>query len=173
MSEKITAGSDMPEFDLPLVGGGKAHIGGKREKYQLLVLYRGKHCPVCKRYLSGLDELRQAYADVNAEIVAVSADPEERAQADVDEFGWKFELGYGLTLDQMRELGVYVSAPRSPKETEWPFPEPSVFVVNPEGKVQFVDISNSPWARPDLAEIASGIKYLQDNEGYPIRGMLS
>ncbi len=173
MSEKISAGSDMPEFDLPLVGGGKAHIGGAREKYQLVVVYRGKHCPVCKRYLGGLNDLRQTYADVNAEIVVISGDPEDKAKADVDEFGWAFDVGYGLSQDQMRKLGLYISEPRSEKETDRPFPEPGVFVVNPEGKVQVVDISNAPWARPDLARLANGLKYLQDNEGYPIRGTLA
>ena len=151
MSEKISAGSDMPEFDLPLVGGGKAHIGGAREKYQLVVVYRGKHCPVCKKYLGGLNDLRQTYADVNAEI----------------------DVGYGLSQDQMRKLGLYISEPRSEKETDRPFPEPGVFVVSPEGKVQVVDISNAPWARPDLARLANGLKYLQDNAGYPIRGTLA
>ncbi len=173
MNEKIMSGGDMPEFDLPLVGGGTVHIGGKREKFQLIVVYRGKHCPVCKRYLNGLDELRQSFADVNAEIVAVSGDPEDKAKADVDEFGWTFDLGYDLSHDQMRKLGLYISAPRSAKETDRPFPEPGIFVVNPEGKVQMVSISSAPWARPDLAQIASGLKYLQDNVGYPIRGTLA
>jgi len=102
MSEKITAGSDMPEFDLPLVGGGKVHIGGQREKYQMVIVYRGKHCPVCKSYLGGFNEIQQKFADVNTDVVAVSGDPEDRAQADVDEFGWKFDVGYGLSQDQMR-----------------------------------------------------------------------
>jgi len=64
------------------------------------------------------------------------------------------------------------SEPRSDTETDRPFPEPGLFVVNPKGKVQIVDISNAPWARPDLARVANGLKYLQDNN-YPIRGTLA
>ncbi len=172
MSEKISAGSEMPEFDLPLIGGGNVHIGGKRDKYQMVIVYRGKHCPVCKNYLGGFKEIQQNFTDVNTDVVVISGDPEDRAQADVDEFGWDFAVGYGLSQDQMRDLGLYISEPRSETETDRPFPEPGLFVVNPEGKVQIVDISNAPWARPDLARVANGLKYLQDNNS-PIRGTLA
>ena len=47
----------MPEMDLPLAGGGTVHIGGARETYQVVIVYRGKHCPVCKKYLGPLTSL--------------------------------------------------------------------------------------------------------------------
>ena len=71
----------------------------------------------------------------------------------------------------MRELGLYVSAPRSEAETDRPFAEPGVYVVNSDGNVQIVDISNAPFARPDLAAIAKGIAFVKNN-GYPPRGTL-
>jgi hypothetical protein len=67
-------------------------------------------------------------------------------------FGWRFPVAYGLSPDQMRTLGLYISEPRSAQETDRPFAEPGLFVVNPEGKVQIVEISNAPFARPDLPE---------------------
>jgi len=102
-------------------------------------------------------------------VMAVSADSLEKAQADVAEQGWRFPVGYGLTTDQMRQLGLYISEPRSPQETDRPFAEPGVFVINPEGKVQIVDISNAPFARPDLAGILQGLKFVREKQ-YPIRG---
>jgi hypothetical protein len=104
--------------------------------------------------------------------VAVSADTKEKAAADVGEFGWTFPVGYGLTVDQMRTLGLYISEPRSPQETDRPFAEPGLFVVNPAGQIQIIDISNAPFARPDLALIFNGIKFAID-KNYPIRGTLS
>ncbi len=106
---------------------------------------------------------------MKADVVAVSADPLEKAQADVDERGWQFPVAYDLGGEQMRELGLYISKPRSEAETDRQFSEPAVFVVNPEGNVQIVDISNAPWARPDLSRLANGIAYIQKND-YPIRG---
>ena len=69
----------------------------------------------------------------------------------------------------MRRLGLYISTPRSEQETDRPFPEPGLFLVNPEGRVQIVDISNAPWARPDLNYILGGIKVIHERN-YPVRG---
>jgi hypothetical protein len=45
-------------------------------------------------------------------------------------------------------------------------------VINAEGLLQVVDISNAPFARPDLAGLAKGLKFIRDND-YPIRGLLT
>ncbi len=74
-------------------------------------------------------------------------------------------------MEQMRALGLYISEPRSPQETDRPFAEPGLFVINPEGKLQIIDISNAPFARPDLATVLMGIKLIQE-KSYPIRGTL-
>jgi peroxiredoxin len=132
-------------------------------------VYRGKHCPLCKRYFKTLDGMLDEFRAAGIAVMAVSADSHEKAQADVAEQGWRFPVGYGLTSDQMRQLGLYVSDPRSPQETDRPFAEPGLFVINPEGKVQIVDISNAPFARPDLASILQGVKFVREKQ-YPIRG---
>ena len=95
----------------------------------------------------------------------------EKAEADVKEFGWDFTVGYGLTQEQMRTLGLYISEPRSPQETDRPFAEPAVFLVRPDNRVQIVDIANAPFARADLEQILGGLKWIQDND-YPVRGTL-
>lgn len=64
--------------------------------------------------------------------------------------GWAFPVGYDLTPDEMRQLGLFVSDPGSPEETDRPFSDPGLFVLNPPGQLQIVDISNAPFARPDL-----------------------
>lgn len=40
--------------------------------------------------------------------------------------------------------------------------EPAVFVINPEGKLQVGDVSNAPIARPDLASLLAGLKFIQE-----------
>lgn len=171
MSVKIGAGAAMPEIELSKVGGGKVKIGGTRDGYQMVVVYRGKHCPVCKSYLKGLEGLQDKFKAVKTEVVAISADPAEKAESEAKEEGWTFPVGHSLSVDQMRRLGLYVSSPRGPQETDRPFSEPGLFVVTPEGKVQIVDISNAPWSRPGLEAIAAGVGRLQEMN-YPIRGTL-
>jgi hypothetical protein len=69
----------------------------------------------------------------------------------------------------MRQLGVYISNPRSPTETDRPFSEPGLFITNPAGVLQIVDVSNAPFSRPNLQTLLAGLKFLLDNN-YPIRG---
>ena len=167
MSEKIRAGSVMPAIRVPKLGGGELDLGGNGA-WRMVIVYRGKHCPICKRYLSGIEALQGEIDDLGLEVVAVSGDSEEQARSVADETGVKIPVGYGLTKAQMQQLGLYVSTPR-PNETDHEFPEPGMFVVNDQGQVQIVDISNAPFARPEIASILRGIRFIQE-KGYPIRG---
>lgn len=168
MSKKLDAGARFPKLDWPAVGGGRldlAAAGG----WRLLVVYRGAHCPLCKRYLATLGELSAAFAAAGVSVAAVSADPRAKAEADVDVHGWRFPVGYDLSPDQMRDLGLYVSHPRSPQETDRPFSEPGLFALRPDDRLQIIDVSNAPFARPDLAALLDGLKFVIEKD-YPIRG---
>jgi peroxiredoxin len=167
-TDKMQAGTEFPAITLPKAGGGEMKIGGAGA-WQMLVVYRGKHCPVCKRYLKGLGDLLDGYRAQGVEVLVASADPKEKAETEIQEEGWTFPVGYDMSLDQMRKLGLYISAPRSEQETDRPFAEPGLFVINPEGKAQIIDISNAPWSRPDLSAILGGVKMIQERN-YPIRG---
>ena len=156
---KPAAGEALPQMSFPKLGGGTLSIGGPRAAHTLLVVYRGKHCGRCKKYLAILDKMAGDWEAAGFEIVVVSADPEEKAQADLAEFGWGFDLGYDLSEDQMRALGVYISDPLSPDETDRRFAEPGVFCIRPDGILQVVCISNGPAARPELAELLDGMKF--------------
>ncbi len=170
MSEKLTAGAAMPQFTLPKVGGGTVTIGQPgAARWQLLVVYRGKHCPICKRYLAGLEGLKDKFGAIDTDIVAVSADPKEKAEPDVAAMNLTIPVGYDLTQAQMHQLGLYISTPRSEQETDRPFSEPGVFVVNPDGKAQIIDISNAPFARPDLNMVLGGLTFVRE-KNYPVRG---
>ena len=171
MSNKPVSGQRLPEITLPQLGGDRLHVGTPvdHNDWQAVVVYRGKHCPICKTYLTELERLVPEFANAGVGVVAVSGDPEERARSFVDELGLTFPVAYELTLEQMDLLGLYISEPRSDQETDRPFAEPGLFVINADGLLQVVDISNAPFARPDLASLAKGLKFVRDND-YPIRG---
>ncbi len=167
----LTAGSPFPKIEVAQLGGGRLTLGVPQgdNDWQMVVVYRGLHCPICKKYLAQLDEIKQDFADQGVDIVVVSGDPEDKAQAMVDEKGLSLTMGHDLDVAQMRALGLYISDPRSPQETDRPFAEPGLFVVNGEGNIQILDISNAPFARPDLQSLANGIKFVRAND-YPVRG---
>ena len=168
MSNKMTAGSPFPGLSWNAVGD-KRVAPAADAGWRLLVIYRGAHCPVCKSYLKTLNEMLNDFAEAQVTVYALSADPRERAEKEASEEKWKFPVGYDFTTEQMRTLGVYISSPRSPEETDRPFAEPAVFAINPSGQVQVIDISNAPFARPDLKMLLDGLTFVKSKD-YPIRG---
>jgi peroxiredoxin len=165
---KMTAGEPFPDLQWPTLQGqplAPAAAAG----WRLLIVYRGKHCPLCKAYLTTLNELLPEFAAAGIEVGAVSADSQEKAQAQATECGWNFPVGYALSVHDMRRLGLYVSEPRSPQETDHDFAEPGLFVINPHGQAQIIDISNAPFARPDLKSLLKGLQFVISKD-YPIRG---
>ncbi len=139
--------------------------------WQMVVVYRGRHCPLCTKFLNQLAGARQRLLDIGVDIAAVSADSAAQLAEHRERLDVNFPLYYGLTQDQMQDLGLYISIPRSEKETDHNFAEPGLFVINGDGNLQVVDLSNNPFARPDLETFISGLEWIRNPENnYPIRG---
>jgi len=113
--------------------------------------------------------MQSRWNDAGFDVVAVSADTQEKANADVAEYGWSFPVGYGLAEATMHQLGLYVSDPLTPDETDRRFAEPAVFCLRPDATVQIAAISNGPSARPDLEALLDGMVFTIENDK-PARG---
>lgn len=150
---------------------GEAFVLGQpnREMWQLLVIYRGLHCPICKKYLGQINDMKADFDRLNVQIVAVSTDPEEKAQTFSSELGLDFEVAYSLGIEQARGLGLYISTPMDNTETDQPFAEPGLFLIRPDGGLHFSEISSAPFCRPDLEMLKMGIDIIQEKD-YPARG---
>lgn len=172
-TKKLTAGETFPSFDIPLLGGDKIQAGKARAPFdwQLLLVYRGKHCPLCTRYLNELNQLLEEFNNLGVDVIALSSDPEDKALSHMEEVKPNYSVGHSLSIEQMRMLGLYISAPRSPQETDRTFAEPGLFIINHLGNLQIIDISNAPFTRPSLQSLINGLKFIRnpDND-YPIRG---
>ncbi|MEO1480969.1 MAG: redoxin domain-containing protein [Myxococcota bacterium] len=173
-TKKLEAGGEFPSITVSKLGGGTLELGSAREDkdWQMVVVYRGKHCPMCTEYLGELKEHAPAFAEAGIDVVAVSADTEAKAQEHIHEtLELNIDVGFGLSVEQMEALGLFISPPRSPKETDRPFAEPGLFVVNEERNVHVIDVSNNPFVRPDLKQLLRGLRWIRkpDNH-YPIRG---
>lgn len=167
-TSKPRVGEQIEEASFAKVGGGAISIGQSKDRWTMLFVYRGRHCPRCKKFLNKLNAVLTSWTDV-MDVVAVSGDTQEKAVADQAEFGWDFDLCYGMTVPQMRSLGLYVTDPLSDAETTTQFAEPGAFAIRPDGTLMLVDISNGPAARPDLEELLDGMKFNIENNR-PVRG---
>ena len=142
---------------------------GAAGSWQALFVLRGQHCPICKSYLGEIEQRREAFAELGVSLAAVSADSEAQTRALVQPAQPGFPVLYGMDEATMRTLGLYVSQPRSAQETDHLFPEPALFVVNPQGALHLVDVANAPFLRPDLDRLLGGLRFVIQNQ-YPIRG---
>lgn len=171
-AQKLQAGVKFPDIEVKMLNGETKSLGlpENGHDWKLVVIYRGQHCPICTKYLNQLETVKKSFYDAGVDIIAVSADSKEQLESHIEEkIDINFPISYGLTVEQMHTLGLYVSDPRSEKETDHPFAEPATFVINADGNIQIIDISNAPFARPELESLANGLSFVRDND-YPIRG---
>ena len=168
-SGKPVAGETMPVFAATTAEGESVILGGARDRWTLLIVYRGKHCGRCKKYLNILEAMKAEWDEAGFDIQVVSADTIEKLKDDLSEHGWSFPIACELTEQDMRRLGLYISDPLSANETDRRFAEPGVFCLRPDGSILLASISNGPSARPELAELLDGMKFTIANDR-PARG---
>ncbi len=172
-AKKIEAGSIFPDLLAKSLDGEEVNISKPKgdADWQLVVVYRGKHCPMCTKYLNKLENYIQPLSDIGIDTAVVSADSKDQLTEHLNKLEVSFSLYYGLTIQQMQNLGLYISHPRSEKETDHPFAEPGLFVINSQGQVQVIDISNNPFVRPELETLVNGLTWIRNpDNNYPIRG---
>ena len=165
----------VPALNLPLTNGERFVLGANPgEKFDLLVFYRGLHCPICAKYLLELERLAPEFASRGVQVVAISSDTEERGKAMADKVnasGVKF--AYGLSLRSAREWGLYISTSRGTtsigiEEPEL-FSEPGVFIVRPDGTLYYGATQTMPFARPQFQDLVGAIDFAVAKD-YPARG---
>lgn len=160
-----------PALDLPLVGGGRFDLAAQSpETFTLVVFYRGLHCPQCEKQLKDLDSRLDDLAGVGVtSVVAVSGDDEQRATTTRTEWGIeRLQIAHGLSEEQMRAWGLYVS--KGVKEPEPDvFSEPAMVLVRTDGTVYSAHVQSTPFARPHVENLVAGIAFINEND-YPARG---
>lgn len=173
MSQKLMPDTKAPALKLPLVGGGTFDLATETpENFTMILFYRGHHCPVCKGYLGGLVNLLGDFEKAGFSVVAASMNDEALATQSVEEWDLgSLRVAYGVTMEDAKSWGLWVSKAFKDVEADF-FTEPGLFWIKPDGSLYLVDISNMPWARPDLGNLLSKVPYALENN-YPARGTYS
>jgi peroxiredoxin len=165
----------VPALNVPLVGGGRFVLGAAPgETFDLIVFYRGLHCPICAKYLLELERLAPEFAQRGVQVLALSSDEQSRGAEmaqKVQAKGMKF--GYGLSLRSARQWGLYISTSRGKTSIgiEEPalFSEPGVFIVRPDGTLYYGAVQTMPFARPAFQDLLGAIDFTIAKD-YPARG---
>lgn len=163
-----------PELTVPVAGDGTYTLGRKTpETFTILVFYRGRHCPICARYLADVEAALDDALAIGAETVAVSMDRAERAEASMDAWGLtRLRLGYDMAEEVARHWGLYISSARPGSDEPARFSEPGLAVIDRTGLVYLAQAQSAPFARPPFADLVSGLRFALEQD-YPARGDLT
>lgn len=165
----------VPALSVPLVGGGRYVLGAApAEHFDLLVFYRGLHCPICAKYLLELERLAPEFATRGVTVLALSSDDEDRGRQMAEKVAAKgVKFGYGLSLKSARQWGLFISTSRGKTSIgiEEPalFSEPGVFLVRPDGTLYYGAVQTMPFARPVFQDLLAAVDFAV-SKNYPARG---
>ncbi len=165
----------VPALSVDTLDHGRFDLSAEKpERGTVISFFRGLHCPICASYLKELEKRVGDFAERGYGVIAISADDEDRARQFADKVGAEqLRMGYGLPLEKAREWGLYISTgsgPTSAGVEEPPlFPEPGLFVVNPDGTLYCGSVQTMPFARPSFAELLGALDFVIAKD-YPARG---
>jgi peroxiredoxin len=167
---KLIPKKKAPCLVIQRIGGGEWSLADQRpDNFLLLVFYRGHHCPICKTYLEKLNSLLGDAAKQGITVFVASGDTEERALRSQEE--WEIsdlDLGYGMTVVQMTEWGLYISAAIKEEEPA-AFGEPGLFLIKPDQSIYYAAYNSMPMGRLDLKEVIEFVEFILE-KNYPARG---
>lgn len=165
----------VPPLVVPTLNHGAFDLAQDHpEQFILVVAYRGLHCPICHKYLLELGRLLPEFEKRGVSVIAVSSDTRERAQAMADKLGpGGLRMGYALDLHVARAWGLYISESRGQTsigiEEPARFSEPGVFLIRPDGTLDYGAVQTMPFARPHFDELLAAIDFAVV-KNYPARG---
>ncbi|MBJ7882835.1 redoxin domain-containing protein [Gelidibacter salicanalis] len=158
-----------PELTINLVNDTKWSLSDQKpENFTRLVVYRGKYCPICKKYLQTIQKHIKAFSEKGVNVIAISSDSEKRAKATYEE--WKVKdlpIGYNFPITDARTWGLAIS--KGIKEEPEEFIEPALFLIRPDQTLYTSSIQTMPFARPEIEDLLKSIDFII-KEAYPARG---
>lgn len=165
-----TPRSKAPKIEVETVGGDIWRLADSApDAFTMIVFYRGLHCPICKQYLRELDRRAGDFAARGVTCIAISGDDKARAEQTAREWGFKtLRVGYGQSIDSMREWGLFISRSIRQDEPE-AFGEPGLFLIKPDGTVYCETIASMPFARPRFDDVLQAVDFVT-KANYPARG---
>jgi peroxiredoxin len=159
-----------PQLQVQLLDGSTWRLrDAKPATFEMIVVYRGLHCPICKTYLGELEAKLPEFSERGVDVIAVSTDSRDRAQRARTEWGLdKLRLGCELSIANARDWDLFIS--RAIREGEPPeFSEPGLFLIKPDGTLFFASRGSAPWGRPAFDQMLRGIDFAMERK-IPARG---
>lgn len=165
LPHRLRPARPVPALRLPTLAGQRWDLAARQGRFVLIVVYRGLHCDTCRLHLRELAALAGEFAARGVEVIAVSCDSRERAQATQEQ--WQLSgltLGYGMPLDAVLHWGLSLSPGRGYAGSgivEPPlFAEPGLFLIRADGNLHAAALGVTSFSRPRLRELLRALELL-------------
>lgn len=124
----VGVGDAAPGFTLPGTGGREVSLDEFRSRPVVLVFYPGDDTPVCTKQLNNYNDDLEQFAEMDAQVLGISAQDVESHDAFADKHGF----GFPLLADTDKAVAALYG-------TLGPigFPRRSVFIVDGDGTIRY------------------------------------
>ncbi|KPK47960.1 MAG: hypothetical protein AMJ77_01430 [Dehalococcoidia bacterium SM23_28_2] len=139
----LSVGAQAPEFALSGIDGKQYSLSAALRQGPLLAVFIKTTCPVCDLAMPYLNRLTETYGSQGWQLWVISQDAQDVSRSYAQRFGADFPL---LVDDPAG--GWTVSCAYDPPAT------PTLFLIGPDGKVQF---SGDGFSKADLNAVAERI----------------
>lgn len=172
----VGVGDTAPNFLLPDATGKQVELQTLlREGPVVLTFYRGGWCPYCNIELQALQAALPEFSAHNATLVAVSPQTPDQSLSTAEknelEFAVLSDVGnnaakeYGLVFTLPEELRpIYaefgIDLPSYNGDSSFELPVPATYVIDRDGKVQYVFVNADYRQRAEPSEIVDSLKKL-------------
>ena len=159
-----------PKLEVATVSGATWRLSdSKPDSFTMIVVYRGRHCPLCKTYLGELESKLGEFKSLGVNVIALSMDDAQKAAESKEDWGLQtLTVGYGMTEASAREWNLFLSKAVKEGEPEL-FSEPGMFLIKADGTLFTASVANTPWARPPIDQMLKAIGFFNDRKP-PARG---
>ena len=98
-TQKLQPDSSFPDVQVTLSNGEVVSLSNKREgcDWKMVVVYRGKHCPICTKYLNALEDYKGRLLELGVDVIAVSADSQSQLKEHLEDLSITFPIASGLS----------------------------------------------------------------------------
>lgn len=144
-------GDPAPDFELPDQDGRPWRLSAHRGRWLLLVFYPGDETPVCTRQLCEYRDGIEEFAELEVDVIGISADDAESHR--------RFRKRRGLPFPLLTDADLSVAARYGCKGLLGM--KRGVFLVDPDGVVRYAHIESVALFRRSRAELVSVIRQQQ------------
>ena len=163
----LKVGDKAPDFIVKDHAGKMVSLKDLTQKGKVVVMfYRGAWCPFCNKYMSQLETALPEFSAKNATVVAITPETDESINKAIDKTKATFSVIYDKDRSIMKNWKVAYSMSDDMKtkykgygldlekqQGDWMLPVPATYIVDKDGKIEFVHFDENYQKRAEVTEI--------------------